>query len=335
MRLKVGIIGYGYWGPNLVRNFYHLEGCTIEGIAEKDTAKQQLISKSYPTVTVFNDGKDLIINGNCDAIIIATSVLYHYELALLSLQYKKHVLIEKPIVTQTAQLKTLIDLAQKNNKVLMVDHTFLYNGAVRKIKEISKSDDFGKIINIDAVRINLGIIQNDVNVIWDLACHDISIINYLLDERPYSVQVNAISHLPNKVENIAYITLNYESNLIVHMHVSWSSPVKIRRMLIGGEHKMIVYDDIEPSDKLKIYEKNFVYISKDKKDEVLVDYRLGDILVPKFNLEEPLSLMAKDFYDAVINNKTPMANWQSALSVVSIIEKANESVIKGGVEVLI
>lgn len=335
MGLKVGIIGYGYWGPNLVRNFHNLDDCEIVGIADKDIKQQENVRKAYPTIRVYGDAEDLILSKECNAIVIATPVSYHFEIALKALQNKKHVLIEKPIVTSVDQLYQLIEVAKKNGCVIMVDHTFLYNGAVRKIKQVTQQQDFGAILNIDTVRINLGIIQHDTNVLWDLACHDLSVINYLVDQKPYSVQVNGISHLKSGIENIAYLTLKYESDLIAHIHVSWSSPVKIRRMLIGGEHKMIVYDDIEPTDKLKIYEKNFTHISDQEKHDVLVDYRLGDVLIPKFNLAEPLSLMVKDFYNAVMHQKEPIANWKSGLNVVSILEQAQQSLKHNGKEVKI
>lgn len=335
MSLKIGVIGFGYWGPNLVRNFYKLDDCEIIGVADANVDKQQNFTKLYPHIKVFSNPDDIINNPKIDAIVIATPASTHYKIALKALESGKHVLVEKPMVRKLNQLYELIDTAKKNNLVLMVDHTFLYNGAVHKIKEIASQDSFGKILSIDAVRINLGIIQNDMNVMWDLACHDLSVINHLVDEKPYSIQVNGISHLPNKIENIAYLCLRYESNLLVNIHVSWSSPVKIRQMLIGGEHKMIMYNDIQPTDKLKIYDKNFTQIPNEEKDKVLIDYRLGDVYIPKFNLAEPLSLMAKDFYDAITYGKEPVANWHSGLKVITILEKADESLKYGGKEVKI
>lgn len=335
MALKVGVIGFGYWGPNLVRNFYKLDDTEIIGVADENLNKRQNFSKLYPYIKTHSNADELINNPSIEAIIIATPASTHYSLALKSLQAGKHVLLEKPMVRSLTELLTLIEIAQKKRLILMVDHTFLYNGAVHKIKEITQQSNFGKILSIDAVRINLGIIQNDMNVIWDLACHDLSVINHLVDQKPYSIQVNGISHLPNKIENIAYLCLRYKDNLMVNIHVSWSSPVKIRQMLIGGEHKMIMYNDIQPTDKLKIYEKNFTQISDEEKDKVLVDYRLGDVFIPKFNLIEPLFLLAKDFYDAIKLGKDPVANWQSGLKVISILEKADESLKNGGKEVKI
>jgi len=331
--LKVGIIGFGYWGPNLVRNFFNQDGVELSGVCDRDPSKLAVVNKLYPSIPVFRDSDDLISDINTDAIVIATPVSTHDPLAIKALKAGKHVMIEKPMATSTAYASQMIELAEKKNLTLMVDHTFLYNGALKKIKEIVSDKAFGNMLYIDSTRINLGIFQNDINVLWDLASHDISIIDYLVDEKPYSVQAIGASHTKNGIVNIAYLIMKYRSGLITHINCSWSSPVKIRQMLLGGQNKMIVYNDIEPTDKLKVYDQGFTYLSDEKRESVLVDYRLGDVYIPKFSLREPLAVMAEDFYLSISNGKMPVSSWKSGMEVVKILELAEESLQKRGEEV--
>jgi predicted dehydrogenase len=252
--IKVGIIGYGYWGPNLVRNFMQLNICTVAAVADPRSDRLNLLKTLYSEIATYTNANDLISDSGIDAVVIATPVFSHFELAKKSLLEGKHVIIEKPMTSSAQEAEELIDLALKKNLVLMVDHTFLYTGAVQKIKSLVDSDSIGKLRYFDSTRINLGLFQPDVNVLWDLAPHDITILAFLVKESPYSINATGTSHTKNGIENIAYMTVNYESDFIAHFHYSWTSPVKIRQTLIGGDNKMFVYNDLEPSDKVRIYD---------------------------------------------------------------------------------
>lgn len=332
--IKVGVIGYGYWGPNLARNVHIHKNMELICIADTDSEKQDLAKRMYPAIQIFSCENDLL-NSDIDAVIVATNVRYHFEITKKALEQKKHVLLEKPGTISFENLYQLYKIAKEKELILMIDYTFLYNGAVRKLNEIIHKDNFGDITYIDSVRINLGIFQSEINVIWDLASHDIAIINFLLQKKPKSIKATGISHLNNTIENIAYITLSYEENLMVHIHCSWTSPVKIRQMLIGGTKKMIVYNDIEPTDKLRIYDFDFQSLDKQFKENLLIDYRLGDISVPKFTTQEPLSLLVADFYSAIFEKKEPISSIQRALIVSSILEAAQKSVKLNGEEIII
>ncbi|MBL0079449.1 MAG: Gfo/Idh/MocA family oxidoreductase [Bacteroidetes bacterium] len=278
---------------------------------------------------------DIFNNNEIDAVVIATPVFTHFELAKKALENGKHVLLEKPMTSSVEEAEQLIDLANKYQKVLMVDHTFLYTGAVQKMKKMIDSDEIGNIKYFDSTRINLGLFQPDVNVLWDLAPHDISILNYLKPEKPYSVQATGISHTNNGIENIAFLTINYQSGFIAHFNCSWTSPVKIRLMLIGGDKKMVVFNDLEPTEKIKIYDTGYNHKTDEEKKRILVDYRAGDIFIPKIENKEALSGMAADFISAIINNTTPISNYQSGLSVIKILEASQKSIKNQGKEIII
>jgi predicted dehydrogenase len=333
--LRVGIIGFGYWGPNLARNVYAHPNMILNAIADKRPEKREAAIKAYHGVELYEEAKSVISSKEIDVVVIATSVDQHCNLAKAALLEGKHVLVEKPAGASYNHLLELHNLALSKKLVLMVDYTFLYNGAVKKLFEIVNQDAFGKINYIDSTRINLGIFQNDVNVIWDLASHDIAIVNYLTGKSPVSVKADGISHTKNGIENIAYITLKYQDDLIVHLNCSWTSPVKIRQMLIGGDKKMLMYNDIEPTDKIKIYDCNFNFNSNKNREKLLVDYRLGDITIPKFDTKEPLASLIDDLYESVTLNKTPLSSSHKALYVSKILEAAQESIKSGGVETLI
>lgn len=334
MKLNVGLIGYGYWGPNLARNVFNHPYLNLLAIADLKSDKQEIAQNQYPNSIIYTNSEQLLNNSQIDIVIIATSVKYHFNLAKLALENNKHVLLEKPACASHSELKELSDLAKINNLVLMVDYTFLYNGAIKKIKDLVVSEDFGKINYIDGTRINLGIFQNDVNVLWDLASHDIAITNHLIGELPSTVKANGICHTKNGIENIAYLTLGYSrKNIIVHFNCSWTSPVKIRQMLIGGDKKMIIYNDIEPTDKIKVYECNFNFEGFNDKKDVLIDYRLGDISIPKFDTKEPLVLLIDDLYNSLINKVSPISSCEVALNVSKVLEAAQESMKKNGIEV--
>jgi len=324
--VKLGVIGYGYWGPNLVRNFFELPNCQIETVADVDIQSLNKLKKYYPAIQATTKPEDILDNQEIDAVLIATPVSTHFVLAKKALQAGKHVLVEKPMTNSLKDASELVKLAKKTKKILMVDHTFLYTDAVQKIKKMIDAGKIGKITYFDSLRTNLGIFQQDVNVLWDLMAHDISIINYLTSERPISVTASGVSHTKNGIENIAFVVLKYKSGLVAHFNSSWSSPVKIRLILIGGTKKMIVYDDIEPTEKVKLYDSNYrVKFLKDNK-KLIVDYRTGDIYIPKIELKEGLRNMAEDFINAIIKKKEPISNANFGLEVVRILSLAEASI---------
>ena len=334
--IKVGIIGYGYWGPNLVRNFMNVEGCTVTHICDLDNKKLETAKKKYPSINTTNSIDQIFENSEIDAIVIATPVSTHYDLASKSLESNKHTLVEKPLTNNVEQAQILGKKAKDKNKILMIDHTYLYTPAIQKIKELIDSDSLGEIQYIDSTRINLGLFQTDVNVMWDLAVHDIAICCYLLKEKPISVQAVGISHTENGLENMAYITLHYNTKKIIHFNCSWVSPVKIRYMLIGGNKKMIVFNDLETTEKIKIYDSSY----KNKFDpehtkKFLTDYRIGDIFIPKIPQIEGLKNMAEDFISSIQNNKEPISNFNLGLEIVKILESAQKSIKNDGQMVIL
>lgn len=333
--MNIGIIGLGYWGVNLVRNFAALKDVNLKYVADSRSEREGVLKKLCPTAQFVTSADSVINDPDIDAVIIATPVHTHYEFALRALNNDKHVLLEKPMVSGTVQAITLIELAEKKNKILMVDHTFLYTGSVQKMKSLIDNGEIGNIKYFDSTRINLGLFQPDVNVLWDLAPHDISILNYLVKDKPYSLNANGVSHTNNGIENIAYINVNYESGFIAHFSCSWSSPVKIRMMLIGGDKKMIVFNDIEPSEKIKVYDTGYEYKTDEDKKNILVDYRTGDIYTPKLDPKEALSLMAADFISSILNNSKPVSDFNSGLEVIRILEASQESIKNKGKEILI
>ncbi len=333
--INCAIIGYGYWGPNLVRNFTATTNSTVKVVADLRAERLAVVSKNYPAIRVTSDIESIWNDNSIDAVIIATPVFTHFDLAKKALNAGKHVLLEKPMTDTVAHAEELIELATKNGKVLMVDHTFLYTSAVQKMKQLIENDEIGRVKYFDSTRINLGLIQQDVNVLWDLAPHDISILDYLVPDKPRSVQATGVSHIHNGMENIAYLTVNYDIDFIAHFSCSWSSPVKIRMMLLGGDNKMVVFNDMEPSEKIKIYDTAHKVSSDEEKQRVLVDYRVGDVYIPKLEIKEALGGMAKDFIDAIVKGTIPLANAQSGLNTIKILEAAQISIKEKGREVVI
>lgn len=332
--IRVGIIGYGYWGPNLVRNFMDVEGCAVTHICDLDIKKLEIAKKKYPSIHITNSIDEIFENSEIDAIVIATPVSTHYDLASKALESNKHILVEKPLTDNVKQAQILGKKANDKNKILMIDHTYLYTPAIQKIKELIDSNSLGEIQYIDSTRINLGLFQTDVNVMWDLAVHDIAICCYLLNEKPVSVQAVGISHTKNELENIAYITLNYKSQKLIHFNCSWISPVKIRHMLIGGDKKMIVFNDLETTEKIKIYDSSYANkINPENRGQILTDYRIGDIFIPKIEQIEGLRNMAEDFINSIQSNKEPISNFDLALDIVKILESAQKSIKSNGVVV--
>ena len=331
--MNVGIVGFGYWGQNLVRNLKNTKNCNVTHIAESKIKKHEQIHELYPDIEI--EPFDAIIkNSKIDAIVIATSVSSHYELAKAALENNKHVLIEKPIAYSEKNAQELIKLSKLKNKTLMVDHTYLYSGAVQEIKKLLDADLLGKILYIDSIRANLGKFQSDVNVLWDLAPHDISIINYLINEKPVSVQAIGKSYTKNKLENIAYLILHYGSNKIVHINCSWISPIKIRTMIIGGSKKMLVFDDLQQK-KIRIYNKNLDDVIRSIDNENITQSTDDNFLEPEFSSKEALLEMAEDFVTSIINNKAPLSNDSLGLDVVKILDAAQRSIRNNGEEVFL
>jgi predicted dehydrogenase len=332
---NIAIIGYGYWGPNLVRNFNSVENCKVKWVSDLRQQRLEMVQKQYPGINVTTDTDQVFNDPDVDAVVVATPVHQHYPLALKALHAGKHVLIEKPMTQSVAEAEELGALSKEKGLVLMVDHTFLYTGAVQKIKELIDSNEIGEIEYFDSTRINLGLFQQDVNVLWDLAPHDISILFHLVKERPVSICATGISHTPNGIENIAYLTVHYASKRIAHFSCSWTSPVKLRTILIGGSKKMVLFDDVEPSEKVKIYDTGYHISNDEDKRKLLIDYRTGDIFTPKLVQKEALFGMASDFLNAITTGSQPVSNWELGKDVVSLLEAAQESITHKGKEVIL
>jgi predicted dehydrogenase len=327
----VGVVGYGYWGPNLVRNFAQIASARVVAVSDLHPDRLSQVQLLYPAVRTTTDYRDLFHDPKIDAIVIATQVSSHFELGMAALQAGKHVLIEKPLATTCEQARRLIDEAYRRNLVLMVDHTFIYTDAVQKIKELVDGQHLGQIYYYDAVRINLGLFQHDVNVLWDLAVHDLSIMDFVLNRRPLSVTAIGVTHIPGHPVNMAYLTCFFEDNLIAHFHVNWLAPVKIRRTLLGGSRKMIVYDDLEASEKIKIYDKGITLnTGSESVYQLLVGYRSGDMWAPQLNTTEALQIETRHFVDCIEHGRTPLSDGLAGLRVLRILEGANKSLSRRG-----
>jgi len=324
--INIGVIGYGYWGPNLVRNFAELSGATVAAVADLDSQKLAIVQKRYPAVKTTTNFQDLLTDPSIHAIAIATPVSTHFELGMAALKAGKHLWLEKPMTESSLQARKLTEEAEKRGLVLIVDHTFIYTGSVRKMGELIKAGDLGRIYYYDSVRVNLGLFQRDVSVISDLAVHDFSILEYLLSEHPTAVSASGINHFPGTPENLAFITLFYDSGTIAHTNVSWLAPVKVRQILVGGSKKMITYDDLEPSEKIKIYDKGVSFTDDPKQiQEMRVGYRTGDMWAPKLDSSEALRVEGEHFVDCIQNRKTPLTDGRLGLRVVELIEAATSS----------
>jgi len=324
--VRIGVVGYGYWGPNLVRNFAETTGAELVAVSDLDPKKLETVKKRYPTIRTSTRFQDLLEDKTIDAIAIATPVSTHFELGMAVLKSGKHLWLEKPMTETSLQAQKLVDEAEKRKLVLHVDHTFIYTGAVRKMAELVRSGDLGRVYYYDSIRINLGLFQRDVNVISDLGVHDFAILDYILGEHPTAVSASGINHFPGTPENLAYITLFYESGTIAHVNVSWLAPVKVRQILIGGSKKMISYDDLQPSEKVKVYDKGISFTDDPKQiHEMRVGYRTGDMWAPKLVGTEALKLEGEQFVDAIVNNKGTECDGRLGHRVVELIEAATSS----------
>jgi len=324
--IQVGVIGYGYWGPNLVRNFMEAPGTAVAAVCDERDDRLSLARKRYSAMSTVKNCDELIRDTSIDAIVIATPVASHFELAMKALQAGKHVLVEKPLAADSTSARRLIEEADRRGLVLMVDHTFVYTDAVRKIRELIANNALGQIYYYDAVRVNLGLFQHDVNVIWDLAIHDLSIMDYVLPAKPVAVSATGISHVPGQPENVAYISLFFPDTQIAHVHVNWLTPVKVRHTLIGGSDKMILYDDLEPSEKIKVYDKGITVSSgREAVYKMLVSYRSGDMWAPRLDNTEALQTEVLHFIDCVENSQQPETDGWAGLRMVHMIEAAERS----------
>src|SRR6202161_2431232 len=327
--IKFGIIGYGYWGPNVVRNLDRLDETKVVAVCDKSAAARTKVAKDYPGVLVTDDPAELMSSPEIDAIAVVTPVWTHYELAKAALQNRKHVFVEKPFTRNADQAQELIDLASRKNLKIMVDHTFLFTGAVTKIKQLLQDGALGKLYYYDSTRVNLGLFQHDVNVVWDLAPHDLSIIDYLIQRTPEAISATGQTHL-NSHEDIAFITLYFPDKIIAHINVNWLSPVKVRTTLIGGEKKMLVWNDLEADEKIKIYDKGVKVTSREGLYDLLVHYRSGDMWAPQIEQIEALTRELAYFVACITKDEAPINNGEAGLRVVKMLEAANQSIGKRG-----
>ena len=330
--INFGAIGYGYWGPNVVRNLDSLEGARILAIADKSPAARERAQRVVPSVRVTPDANEVISSPDIDAVAIITPVWTHFELAKAALENGKHVFVEKPFTSNTAQAEELVNLAARKNLRIMVDHTFLFTGAVRKIKQLLDADSLGKLYYYDSTRVNLGLFQHDVNVIWDLAPHDLSIMDYLIDGNAEQIVATGQTHL-NRHEDVAFITLYFPNEVIAHINVNWLSPVKVRMTLIGGEKKMLVWNDLEADEKIKVYDKGVKITSREGVYNLLVNYRSGDMWAPRLEPVEALRLELGYFVECITKNLTPFNDGLAGLRVVKMLEAANQSLRNRGAAV--
>ena len=333
--IKIGIVGCGYWGPNLIRNFVSCPDTDLLWSCDKDQNRLEKVMAPYPGVDRTVDVNEILADDRVDAVAIATPVHTHFSIAKACLERGKHVLLEKPLASSIEQGEALVKLAKEKGLQLMCDHTFCYTGVVRKMKEIIDSGALGELLYFDSVRINLGLFQQDINVIWDLAPHDLSIIDFLINEKPVSVSARGVSHAGNGLENIAYLTLGYDNNFISHFHLNWLSPVKIRKTIIGGSEKMLVWNDLEPAEKIKIYDKGITITPGDKEEQrrLMVSYRSGDMYAPEVGHEEALSLMVREFADCIEQKRPALTDGEAGLRVLRILEAADRSIKAEGANV--
>ena len=323
--IRVGVVGFGYWGPNIVRNFNATPGAEVKVICDRDRKACVRASSLYPDIEVLSDIKAVINAKNIDAVAIVTPVSTHFKLAKEALKNGKHIFVEKPFTSNIAQAEELIETAQKKRLTIMVDHTFIFTGAVKKIKELIDRNDLGKLYYYDSTRVNLGLFQHDVNVIWDLAVHDIYVMDYLIRQKPRAVIAVGSEHFGRKLENVAYLTLYFDDNFIAHFNVNWLSPVKVRMTLIGGAKKMLLWDDLHSDEKVRIYDRGIDIKTKEGVYNLLVDYRSGDMRAPKIDHTEALKTEAEYFLECIKNNTNPVNDGHAGLRVLKILEASDKS----------
>jgi len=322
--LRVGVIGYGYWGPNIVRNFQGHEKADVVAVCDKNPKSLSRVRHSHPEVPVTSDQMEILTSTQVDVVAVVTPVWTHFELAKLALENGKHVFVEKPFTSTTAQAEQLIELAERKNLKIMVDHTFLFTGAVKRIKQFVDDGTLGGLYYYDSTRVNLGLFQHDCNVIWDLAPHDLSIMDHLIMSKPEAIVATGANHL-NGHADVAFLTIYYPNNLIAHINVNWLSPVKVRTTLLGGEKKMLVWNDLEADEKIKLYDRGVQMMSGEAVYQQLVSYRTGDMWSPNIEQIEALKVEASYFIDCIRNNKRPFNDGEAGLRIVRMLEAADES----------
>ena len=333
--ITVGVIGFGYWGPNLVRNFATSDRFRVAAICDLEPKRLAAAARHYPSIRATTDAAEIFADSAIDAVAIATPVRHHYPLALAALKAGKHVLVEKPVTDGAADARCLIDEAARRGKVLMVDHTFIYTPAIRRLRAMVQSGDLGEIYYYDSVRVNLGLFQSDVNVLWDLAVHDLSIIEYVLGQIPVAVSATGASHVAGAPENIAYLTLFFDSPTIAHINVNWLAPVKVRQTLVSGSKKMVVFNELDPSEKIKVYDKGITVTdngngSQESIYEMLIGYRTGDMWCPKLDGHEALAVEIDHFIHCVGTGARPVTDGTLGLRVVRQLEAASRSMRERG-----
>jgi len=333
--INVGVVGYGYWGPNVARNFNGTPGARVVAISDADEASLARAEQSYPGVRMERNCAQLVTASDLDVIAIVTPVSSHFEIAKAALLNGKHIFVEKPFTASVAQAEELVELAEKKRLKIMVDHTFLFTGAVKKIKELIDDGVLGELYYFDSIRVNLGLFQKDVNVVWDLAPHDLSIMDHLIDKEPTAVMATGVAHFNNALEDVAYVTIYFPGNVIAHLNVNWLSPVKIRTTLIGGQKKMLVWNDLVNDEKIRVYDKGVegmegLMESKEKSYGLRVSYRSGDMWAPRVNQVEALKGEAAYFIDCINNDLTPKNDGRAGLRVVRMLEAIIKSLKLGG-----
>jgi len=325
--VKVGLIGYGYWGPNLARNLVEGPGLELAAIADARPERRALAARRHRWVRLYVDANDLIASDEIEALVIPTPLATHYPLARAAIERGKHVLVEKPLAGSRAEALDLAERADARGVRLMVDHTFVYNTAVRKIRSLVDAGDLGDLLYLDSVRVNLGIFQQDSNVIWDLAAHDLAILDHLIDERPVAISANGSALAGFKHENVAYIAVHYASGFLAHFHVNWLAPVKIRQMLLGGRQRMLLYDDMDQSDKVRVYDKgvDFDVLDEETRRQIFISYRAGDMNAPTLDRREALAAVVEEFAGAIAGRRAPLTDGAAGIRVVTMLEAADRS----------
>jgi predicted dehydrogenase len=332
--IGIAVVGYGYWGPNLVRNFSLVDDAKVVAVVDQRPERRATVEKQYPTVRTYVDVAAMLADVEVDAVVIATPVASHFPLAMQALQAGKHVLVEKPMTSTVTEGEELVGEARARGLTLMVDHTFIYTSAVRKIHQLVNDGQLGELYYYDSVRVNLGLFQHDVSVLWDLAVHDLSIMDFLIGRSPVRVAATGIAHVEGQPVNMAYLTCFFDGTMIAHFHVNWLAPVKVRQTLICGSDRMIVFDDLEASEKVKVYDKGIVLGDPDQMGfEPRVGYRTGDMWAPRLDVTEALKVEADHFVDCIRTGSTPESDGEAGLRIVRILEAATESLAKHGAPV--
>jgi predicted dehydrogenase len=331
--IKIGLIGFGYWGPNLLRNLLGNNHFQVVAVADKKQERLTAVTSVDFRIRVTTCAEDLINDPDIQALVIATPVETHFSLALQALKNQKHVLIEKPMCASVEECKELIAVAETASLTLMIDHTFIFNPAVQKIHQICKSGELGKICSFDSIRVNLGLFQRDINVLWDLGPHDFSIINYLFNEHPVHIEAAGYAHLNSHLPDVVYLTMYFPSHVVAHFNMSWMSPVKMRRFSIGGTSKMLIWDDLNHEEKIKIYNNGISYQQEEKRNVIIPDYRIGDIFSPRVPNQEALQNVVKHFAQVIMNKEKSLMDGKEGLRIVSMLESAQKALDKNSLEV--